>query len=105
MSDPAHLFPIYVRQGSNPRNFRSGFIDAAGNVAIPVEFDDARVFNEGLAAAKKRLWGAIDSLGRVVIPYAYNEIGLRFSEGMIDFSKNRRRGLLSRGRDQPPGQQ
>jgi hypothetical protein len=46
-----HLYPVYVRQGRSPKKYKTGFIDAAGNLIIEPRFEDARPFYEGLASA------------------------------------------------------
>ncbi len=47
-----------------------GFVDTKGNVAIPLQFEWAKNFSEGLAACceRKKGWGYIDTSGKFVIP-------------------------------------
>ncbi len=52
---------------------RVGFVDMDGRLAIPLQFDDARDFSEGLAAARLgKKWGYIDTEGRWVIEPVYD---------------------------------
>ena len=60
---------------------RAGFIDSAGNVAIPFRFDKARTFSEGLAPVLKRgKWGFVDEQGQMVVGTKYQRVG-PFREG------------------------
>lgn len=59
-----------------------GYINKAGEVAIPLQFDGAAPFSEGLAAAcKDGLWGYIDTEGEVVVDFLY-QYAHPFSEGV-----------------------
>ncbi len=47
---------------------KCGFIDTTGSTVIPLEYDNARSFNEGLAAVKKNgKWGFIDKSGNMLV--------------------------------------
>ena len=47
-----------------------GFIDTAGNVQIPFEYERAGNFSEGLAPVMQNgSWGFIDTTGAVIIPF------------------------------------
>lgn len=47
---------------------RSGFIDRAGNIAIPLCFEGLQAFSEGFAAfTRDGRWGYIDRTGKIVI--------------------------------------
>ena len=49
-----------------------GYVNTAGEVAIPLQFDGADHFAEGLAAVKVGdRWGFIDTQGRIVIEPQY----------------------------------
>ncbi len=75
-----------------------GYVDTAGKVAIPLEFDAENIdiilldmdeymrpyyrentalnFNEGMAIVnKKGKWGYIDKTGKVIVPIKYKVIG------------------------------
>lgn len=91
------LYPIYVIQGRSPDEFKAGFIDAEGRIAIDPCFEDARPFSEGLSTVKLGgKWGAIDTTGTVIIPCAYEELGPGFSEGKISYYSHNRLGILTR---------
>ena len=54
------------------KNGKYGYLNNAGEVAIPLQFDGADHFSEGLAAVKLNdLWGFIDIKGNVVIEPKY----------------------------------
>ena len=63
-----------------------GFVDAGNNEIIPLIYDDAGYFNNGLAAVKINgefgKWGAIDKSGKVVIPFLYAHMF-----GMFEFNE------------------
>jgi hypothetical protein len=62
------LFPIYVRQGRNWRDFKVGYIDSKGLIRVAPEFDDGLPFSNGLAAVSiKGKWGYIDERGAMAI--------------------------------------
>lgn len=77
-------------------NEKFGFADIHGKIWIPMIYDDADLFSEGLAAVAKKnkkgekKWGYIDCLGRVVIDFQFNVskvhgfdlISPRFSNGL-----------------------
>ncbi|MDQ3818216.1 MAG: WG repeat-containing protein [Acidobacteriota bacterium] len=74
-SESRKLFPVV-------RNKKWGFIDVKGQTVIPLQFDYARDFSEGLAAAGAGdKWGYIDETGRWAIEPKY-ESALPFSEGL-----------------------
>src|SRR5258707_851245 len=57
----AAIYPIQVNQ-------KFGFIDRAGKVVVPPQFDDAGVFQDGLApVAIGKQWGYADKQGKLVI--------------------------------------
>jgi hypothetical protein len=75
-----------------------GFIDTAGSIVIPPQFDGAYSFAEGLAAVETGFraeggqkvagkWGFIDKTGKFVIAPRY-EFTLKFSEGLARASEN-----------------
>ncbi len=72
--DPA-LFPV-------EKNGKAGYIDQTGKVVIPLKFDEARGFSEGLAAVRSGDdWGYIDSTGKLVIKPQFFQAG-RFQDGI-----------------------
>lgn len=69
------LFPV-------SQNDRNGYIDRAGEIAIPSKFDGGRKFSEGLAPVKVGdKWGFIDETGRVVVEPQFSGAH-DFSEGL-----------------------
>ena len=80
----------------------NGFIDTAGNVVVPIIYERARCFSDGMAIVGIQFssetnntfdpwrrddyyiiqkWGVIDSSGREIVPFIYDEIA-DFSEGL-----------------------
>jgi len=65
-----------------------GFIDKTGKVVIPIEYQRAYSFSEGLAVVVlNNKWGVIDKAGIVVIPIKYLGLG-SFSEGLAMVHRN-----------------
>src|SRR5690242_14305812 len=51
-----------------------GFVDNSGKIIVPLEYDDAGIFSEGLAWVKKDdKYGYVDKTGKLVIPLKYDE--------------------------------
>lgn len=56
-------------------NNKHGFINADGDLGIPLIYDDASVFAYGRAAVKlNKKWGFIDITGKTVIPIQYDSV-------------------------------
>lgn len=73
-----------------------GFIDRAGEIAIPIAYDDVNNFSEGLAAVKqKNTWGFIDKTGKIVIPCKYDAV-LNFSDGLAAVMLNGKCGFIDK---------
>jgi hypothetical protein len=67
--------PIYVY-------YKTGFKDTTGKIVIPIQFEGAGYFSEGLAPVRiGRKWGFIDKTGKTVIPPRYI-YARSFSEGL-----------------------
>jgi hypothetical protein len=65
----------------------AGFINKTGTLAIPMTFQHANSFREGLAPVKKNgKWGYINTSGTMVIPATYED-AKRFAYGMAAVSK------------------
>ncbi|WP_127505941.1 WG repeat-containing protein [Paenibacillus humicus] len=64
-----------------------GYIDQYGNEAIPLQYQEAKDFSEGLAAVKgcNDRWGFIDSTGRTVIPFEFDEVFESYIPGYEGF--------------------
>ena len=55
------------------KNNHFSFINKAGNLVTPAEFDGARNFSNHLAAVQKNnKWGFIDETGKVIVPLQYD---------------------------------
>jgi hypothetical protein len=62
------MFPV-------SKNGKWGFIDDKGKIKIPMKYDNALPFSNGLAAVKlNEKWGFIDSKGKLIIPCKFNYI-------------------------------
>ena len=73
-----------------------GFIDKKGSVAIPLVYDDAKYFKEGLVKVKKNnKWGFIDKAGSTIIPIIYDDIWY-FSEGLAVVEQNGKQGFIDK---------
>ncbi len=63
-----------------------GYIDRTGEIIIPVQFQGASSFSEGLAAVRvDGLWGYIDQTGQMIIEPQFS-VALPFSEGLAPVS-------------------
>lgn len=77
--------PAQVRAA---RNTSVGLINRKGEFQIPPNFLDVGPFSEGIAFVSRvdefdqLTWGAIDTLGKLVIPYRYRLMPGRFSHGV-----------------------
>jgi len=59
-----------------------GFLNKAGELIVPLIYDEVRSFSEGLAAVRQgNRWGFIDKTGAVVVPIIYYE-AWSFSDGL-----------------------
>jgi len=57
-------------------------IDRHNSVTISTGFDDVRPFRRGVAAVRRKgHWGAVDSVGRVIVPFAYDLFATALSDG------------------------
>lgn len=71
---------VVSMEGPSGRKF--GFIDKNGNEVVPLKYDIAHPFKEGLAIVKlNEKWGFIDKNGKEVIPPKYDYV-YSFSEGL-----------------------
>ncbi|MDO4532375.1 MAG: WG repeat-containing protein [Coriobacteriia bacterium] len=61
-----------------------GFINTAGEWAVPAQFHAAGAFSQGIAAAQdesSKLWGAIDTAGNWAIGPRFTALGMRANNG------------------------
>lgn len=57
-------------------------IDKTNTVTISTGFDDVRPFRRGVAAVRRGgRWGAVDGVGRVIVPFAYDLFATALSDG------------------------
>jgi tetratricopeptide (TPR) repeat protein len=57
-------------------------IDKANTVLISTGFDDVRPFRRGVAAVRRGgRWGAVDGVGRVVVPFQYDGFATALHDG------------------------
>ncbi len=76
-----------------------GFINEDGEEVIPVEFDDANSFSEGLAAAcEDGEWGFIDTDGEWVIEPNFDDVSF-FDNGMCKAVSGSRQGFIDEDGD------
>lgn len=80
-----------------------GFIDKTGKVVIPLMYDYALPFSEGLAAVASRgRWGFIDKTGAMIIEPQFDTLDIQpddiggFREGLAAVSMNDRWGFIDK---------
>jgi hypothetical protein len=75
----------------------SGFIDTTGRIVIPIQYDLANNFKEGLAAFKnKNGWGFINKVGEVVIKPQFDQVNYDgFSNGLCSVKQNHQWGYIN----------
>jgi tetratricopeptide (TPR) repeat protein len=57
-------------------------VDKTNNVTISTGFEDVRPFRRGLAAVRRGgRWGAVDGVGRVVVPFTFDLFATALSDG------------------------
>lgn len=75
-------------------NGKYGYIDAAGKLVIPCEWEEADSFSEGFArVGKDGKYGYIDTAGRLVVPCEWEEADF-FSEGLACVGKDGKYGSI-----------
>jgi hypothetical protein len=73
----------YYGPGELPPPGKAGYVDATGKLAIPLRFEGAGEFSEGLAPFEQgRLWGFVDTRGEVVIPPRFAFVAEGFTSGI-----------------------
>jgi hypothetical protein len=78
------------------KNNRLGFINKKGEVVIPFDFENVKVFSNGLAAVMMLgKHGFIDTTGKLVIPFLYEDAGY-FGNGLAPVKKNGNFGFIDR---------
>lgn len=95
----SNLIPVNV--GAKEINYlktggKWGYCNSKGKLVIPIQFDKAETFREGIAAIKlNRKWGFIDTNGKTIINPKYDEVK-SFSEGLCAVSINKKWGYINR---------
>jgi hypothetical protein len=57
-------------------------IDKANNVTISTGYEDVRPFRRGMAAVRRHgRWGAVDGVGRAIVPFSYDAFATAMSDG------------------------
>ena len=65
------------------KNYKYGYVDRTGKLAISLQYDSAGDFNEGFAVVwKGEKCGIIDTSGKIVIPFEYESLAKCFHEGL-----------------------
>jgi hypothetical protein len=62
----------------------SGFwvaIDKTNRIVISTGFDDVRPFRRGVAPVRRGGWGAVDKVGRVLLPFQYHAYATALTDG------------------------
>ncbi|MBE0684837.1 MAG: WG repeat-containing protein [Anaerolineaceae bacterium] len=61
------LYPVF-------KSGKAGYINPSGTITIPIEYDDAINFSEGLAAIQQgEIWGYLNASGELVIPPSFDQ--------------------------------
>jgi len=85
----------------NTNRKKYGFVDRNDNIVIRIMYDDARDFNDGLAAVKSyndnfnSRWGFVDKTGNMVISQKYDYVS-DFSEGLSVVKCNYKWGFIDK---------
>lgn len=79
-------------------DYKFGYLDKFGKIVIPIIYENAYDFSEGLAfVQKKRKWGFIDKNGRTVIPFIYDtSSGASFHNGIAAVKKDGKSGMIDK---------
>ena len=92
--DFAYSFYYGVELACVRLNGKYGFIDKTGKEAIPLQYDNANPFKEGLAAVKlDGKCGFIDNTGKVVIPFVFDDAN-SFSKGLAAVKSDSKYGYI-----------
>lgn len=73
---------------------KTGYIDKAGNVVVPIVYNAGSDFSEQRAAVfNGSFWGYLNNFGNVIVPFEYNHVRA-FSEGLAAVEKNDKWGYI-----------
>ena len=96
----------YCELGDNVRPFHEGFasvchqsktgyIDKAGNLVVPVVYNAGKDYSEHRAAVfNGNHWGYLNNLGNIIVSFEYNRVR-DFSEGLAAVKKNDKWGYIN----------
>lgn len=92
------LFPVGKKRIFGKKE-EYGYIDLDGKQVIPMQWEDAGNFSEGLAQVKSNgKWGFVDSAGKVVVPPQWDRVS-DFSEGLAAVKLNGKWGYINKKGD------
>ena len=79
-------------------DYKFGYLDKFGKIAIPIIYENAYDFSEGLAFVEKDgKWGFIDKNGRTIIPFIYDtSSGASFHNGIAAVKKDGKSGMIDK---------
>ncbi|MDF2804731.1 MAG: hypothetical protein K0S61_4636 [Anaerocolumna sp.] len=81
---------LVYKSKANNNGYEYGFLDQKGKEAVPLIYDDAQGFSEGLAAVRKDgKCGYVDKTGKVIIPFVYDS-AWSFSDGFARVIKDKK---------------
>jgi hypothetical protein len=76
------------------KNGQFGYLNPSGDIAIPLQYENAENFSEGRAAVRlNRLWGFIDVDGHMVIPPKFEWVS-HFQEGAAAVISDKAKGYI-----------
>jgi hypothetical protein len=75
---------------------KHGFVDKNGKLVVPLIYDEALTFSEGMAAVMQNFkWGYIDSTGKTIVELQYNE-AMSFHDGLAVVAKEGKYGFIDK---------
>ena len=87
---------LAIVEGEIANEKKQGYINEAGKLAIPLVFELARPFSEGLAAVRVNdLWGYVDREGNWIIEPKFED-AYGFSEGLAGVQLNGQWGFIDK---------
>ncbi|NOQ71447.1 MAG: hypothetical protein GQ574_05575 [Crocinitomix sp.] len=80
----------------NPEvEFKYGFVDATGKIIVPIIFDDAHLFNKGIAPVKQNgKWALVNKKGGLLCDFKYDHVQYA-GENRYAFQQGELWGLLN----------
>lgn len=75
-------------------NGKYGFINAQGQLTVPLIYDECGYFSDGFARVKKDgKWGLVNKAGVAVVPVKYDNVGM-FHEGLVSVQNDGKWGYV-----------